>query len=130
MKVLLYSIYQKYVNRYLSKNYLLEGEFLAVGFENDTSLSLYCNDQLVYQGTVLPEITSFSLNLSDAEKAFSINEEYPLQLYYVLDNKKYTCGEYSLKFAVLGELYKNQVQNYTLIENGIKSNYKKIYNIF
>ena len=57
---------------YLSKNYLIEGEFLAVGFENDTSLSLYCNDQLVYQGTVLPEITSFSLNLNDAEKVFSI----------------------------------------------------------
>ena len=115
---------------YLSKNYLIEGEFLAVGFENDISLSLYCNDQLVYKGTVLPEITSFSLDLNDTEKVFSINEEYPLQLYYILDNKKYTCGEYRLKFAVLGELYKNQVQNYTLIENGIKSNYKKIYNIY
>lgn len=114
---------------YLSKNYLIEGEFLAVGFENDTILSLYCNDQLVYQGTVLPEITSFSLNLYNSGKGFSVNEEYPLQLYYILGNKKCSCGEYSLKFAVLGELYKNQVQNYTMLEKEIKSNYTKIYNI-
>ncbi|MDE6434627.1 MAG: hypothetical protein K2L07_10425 [Lachnospiraceae bacterium] len=115
---------------YLSHNYLIEGEFLAVGFEDDIPLSLYCNNQLVYQGTVLPEISTFALNLNDTKKTFSVNEEYPLELYYILDNKKYICGEYSLKFAVLGELYKNQVQNYTIIENGLKANYKEIYNIY
>lgn len=115
---------------YLSQNYLIEGEFLAVGFENDSPLSLYCNDQLVYQGMVLPEITTFSLNLNDTEDTFSVNEEYPLQLYYILNSKKYICGEYSLKFAVLGELYKNQVQNYTTVEKSLKANYKEIYNIY
>ena len=115
---------------YLSKNYLLEGEFLAVGFEEDIPLSLYCNNQLVYQGTVLPEISSFALNLDDTEKTFNVNEEYPLELYYILNNKKYICGKYSLKFAVLGELYKNQIQNYTTIENGLKANYKEIYNVY
>ena len=115
---------------YLSQNYLIEGEFLAVGFEDDIPLSLYCNDQLVYQGTVLPEISSFSMNLNNIEKTFSVDEEYPLQLYYIFDNKKYSCGEYSLKFAVLGELYKNQVQNYTTIEKGLMANYKEIYNIY
>lgn len=114
---------------YLSQNYLIEGEFLAVGFEDDIPLSLYCNDQLVYHGTVLPEISSFSMNLDNIEETFSVNEEYPLQLYYILDNKKYSCGEYSLKFAVLGELYKNQVQIYTTIEEGLAASYKKIYNI-
>lgn len=115
---------------YLSQNYLIEGEFLAVGFEDDIPLSLYCNDQLVFQGTVLPEISTFSLNLNDTKKAFSVNEEYNLQLYYIFDSKKYNCGEYSLKFAVLGELYKNQIQNYTTIEKGLKANYKEIYNIY
>lgn len=115
---------------YLSQNYLIEGDFFAVGFENDIPLSLYCNDQLVYQGTVFPEISTFSLDLNDTEKTFSVSEEYPLQLYYILDNKKYNCGKYSLKFAVLGELYKNQVQIYTAIEKGLKANYKEIYNIY
>lgn len=114
---------------YLSQNYLLEGEFLAVGFENDTPLSLYCNDQLVYHGTVLPEISTFSFNLNDIGQTFCVNKEYTLQLYYILDNKKYNCGAYSLKFAILGELYKNQVQTYKTVEKALSANLKKIYNI-
>ncbi len=115
---------------YLSQNYLIEGEFLAIGFDKDTPLLLYCNEQLVYQKTVLPEISTFSFPLSNIEKTFSINEEYSLQLYYILNNKKYNCGEYTLKFAILGELYKNQVYNYTTIEKALTSNYNQIYNIY
>lgn len=115
---------------YLSQNYLIQGDFLAVGFEDETSLSLYCNDKLVYQGTVLPEISTFSMNLDDTEKTFRVNEEYRFHIYYILDNKKHNCGEFSLKFSVLGELYHDQVQNYTTLVNGLKANYKKIYNLY
>lgn len=121
---------QKSYPLYLSGNYLIQGEFFAVGFEDETPLSLYCNDKLVYQGTVLPEISTFSMNLDDTEKTFNVNEEYCFHIYYILDNKKHNCGEFSLKFSVLGELYHEQVQIYTTLENGLKSNYKKIYNIY
>lgn len=115
---------------YLSHNYLIEGEFFAVGFDNNIPLSLYCNNQLVYQGTVLPEISTFTLNLDDTETTFNVNEEYHLKLYYILENKENICGEYILKFAVLGELYENQIQTYTNIEKGLKSNCNEIYNIY
>lgn len=115
---------------YLSQNYLIQGDFLAFGFEDETSLSLYCNDKLVYQGTVLPEISTFSMNLDDIEETFSVNEEYTLHIYYILDNKQYNCGEFNLRFAVLGELYHDQVQNYTTLLNGLNANYKKIYNLY
>lgn len=114
---------------YLSKCYVIEGEFLAVGFEKH-SLSLYCNEHLLYEGTALPEIISFSFEINETKETYRVNEEYLLQIYYILDHKRYNCGRYNLKFAVLGELYQNQVQSYLTIEKGIKSSYKKIFNIY
>lgn len=108
---------------------MIEGEFLAVGFEKH-SLSLYCNEHLLYEGTALPEIISFSFEINETKETYRVNEEYLLQIYYILDHKRYNCGRYSLKFAVLGELYQNQVQSYLTIEKGIKSSYKKIFNIY
>ncbi len=114
---------------YLSKCYTIEGEFIAVGF-GDKPLTLYCNDHLLYQGDALPEIMSFSLDIAQTGERFRVDEEYPLHIYYILDDKRNDCRKYSLKFAVLGELYQNQVQSYITIETGIKSNYKKIYNLY
>lgn len=113
---------------YLSKNYIIEGEFTAFGFE-DAQIALYCNDILLYQGVAPTEITTFSLDISKTKDTFNVNEEYSLNLYYMLNNEKYSCGEYNLKFATVGELYKKQVQNYKTIENGLKSKYKKIFNL-
>lgn len=90
---------------YLSKNYILEGEFIAYGFDN-IPLLLYCNNKLLYHETVPPEITTFSLDIS-------IN-----------------CGNYKLKFALTGRLYTNQVRSYAIVQDGIKTSYKKIYNIY
>lgn len=114
---------------YLSKNYILEGEFTAYGFDN-IPLLLYCNDKLLYNETVSPEITTFSLDISKIEEVFDINKEYSLDLYYILNNKKIDCGNYKLRFALTGRLYTNQIQSYTLVQNGVKSSYKKIYNIY
>lgn len=114
---------------YLSKNYIIEGEFTAVGFD-DTELNLFCNDILIFNGRVSPEITTFTIDINKMKEAFDVNKKYSLQLYYILDNKKYNCGEYHLTFAVMGELYQKQVQLYTTIEKGINFSYKKIYNIF
>ena len=60
---------------YLSKNYILEGEFTAYGFDN-IPLLLYCNSKLLYNEKVPPEITTFSLDISKLEKFFDINKEY------------------------------------------------------
>ena len=114
---------------YLSTNYILEGEFTAYGFDN-IPLLLYCNDKLVYNGNVPPEITTFSLDISKIEEVFDINKEYSLDLYYILNNKRFDCGNYKLRFAVTGRLYTNQVQNYARVQEGIKAAYKKIYNIY
>lgn len=114
---------------YLSKNYILEGEFTAYGFDK-TPLLLYCNGQLLYNEIVPPEITTFSLDISKLEEVFCAREEYSLNLYYILNNKKIDCGNYKLRFAATTKLYINQVQSYNLVEQGIKSYYKKIYNIY
>lgn len=63
------------------------GEFVAHGF-HDIPLSLYCNGKLLYNETVAPEITTFSLNLSELDETFNINTEYSLDLYYILNNKR------------------------------------------
>lgn len=114
---------------YLSKNYVLEGEFVAHGF-HDIPLSLYCNGKLLYNETVAPEITTFSLNLSELDETFNINTEYSLDLYYILNNKRIDCGNYKLRFSFTGKYFTNQIQCYQQIKNGIKASYKKIYNIY
>lgn len=114
---------------YLSKNYILEGEFTAYGFDN-IPLLLYCNDKLLYNENVPPEITTFSLDISKIEEVFDINKEYSLNLYYILNNKRIDCGNYKLRFSLTGRLYKNQVQSYAFVQDGIKASYKKIYNIY
>ena len=114
---------------YLSKNYILEGEFTAYGFDN-IPLCLYCNDILLYNQTVPPEITTFSLNINAEEEIYNVNKEYSLNLYYVLNNNRIDCGSYKLRFALMGRLYTNQVNSYTLVQNGIRASYKKIYNIY
>lgn len=114
---------------YLSKNYILEGEFTAYGFDN-IPLLLYCNSKLLYNEKVPPEITTFSLDIGKLEKFFDINKEYTLDLYYILNNKRINCGNYKLRFALTGRLYKNQVKSHILVQDGIKSSYKKIYNIY
>ena len=108
---------------YLSKNYILEGEFTAYGFDN-IPLLLYCNSKLLYNEKVPPEITTFSLDISKLEKFFDINKEYTLDLYYILNNKRINCGNYKLRFALTGRLYKNQVKSHILVQDGIKSSYK------
>lgn len=114
---------------YLTKNYILEGEFTAYGFDA-SPLLLYCNDKLLYKDFIPPEITTFSLNINNLGETFNVNEEYLLHFYYLLDNKKIECGNYKLRFALTGRLYRNQIENYTLIHNGFKATYKKIYNIY
>lgn len=112
---------------YLSKNYILEGEFIAFGYENK-KLQLYCNDKLVFNQVVNPEITTFSIDINDDN--YDIRKEYNLNQYYILNNKRYECGNYRLKFAVLGKIFQHQMQAYIKIDNEIKLLYKKIYNIF
>lgn len=114
---------------YLSKNYILEGEFTAYGFDN-TPLLLYCNEILLYNETVPPEIVTFSLDISKLNKDFDLNKEYSFDLYYKQNGKKVDCGNYKVRFALIGRLYRNQVNSYTYIEKNFKKTYKKIYNIY
>ena len=114
---------------YVAKNYIIEGEFVAVGV-GDNQVEIYCNDILLYQGTASAEITTFSLDIKEAKVPFNVNKEYPLRLYYILNSEKYHCGEYRLKFAVMGELYSKQIKIYKTVEKGLRSSYKKIFNIY
>lgn len=114
---------------YLHNNYLLEGEFTAHGF-NDTPLLLFCNGKLLYNETVAPEITTFSIDISELDETYDINKEYSLELYYILNNERIDCGNYKLHFSFTGKYYTKQMECYLLVENGIKSSYKKIYNIY
>lgn len=114
---------------YISSNYILEGEFIAYGFDNKT-LQLYCNDKLLFNETVYPEITTFSIDIGKQQNVFAINKEYSLDIYYILNSKKIECGTYKLHFAVLGRLYVNQIEAYSQIEKGLKEHYKNIYNIY
>lgn len=114
---------------YLSRNYILEGEFTAIGFD-DKPVTLYCNEKLLYTGHVLPEIMSFSIDVNEMSEPFDIQKEYPLRLYYFVDDERHICGEYNLRFASIGRLFENQVQCYNTVYSGIKAYYKKIYNIY
>ena len=114
---------------YLSRNYILEGEFTAVGFDT-VPLLLYCNDILVYDGKVSPEITTFSLDINQTNETFIANKEYPLNLYYKIGKKRYDCGNFSLQFAVMGKIHKNHAQIYLTIDEEICASYKKIFNIY
>lgn len=114
---------------YLSKNYIFEGEFTAYGFENK-SLSLYCNDKIIYEAKVSPEILTFSIDLEYLKEDVDIGKEYFFHLYYFLNNKKIECGNYKIKFSMLGQYYKEQMQCYVDIENSINNHYKNIYNIY
>lgn len=114
---------------YLSNNYILEVELLPIGFEN-TVLQLYCNDKLIYNDTIFSEIASFALDENESNNYLEANKEYPLNLYYILNDEKYSLGEYKLRFAIMGKLYSEQAQCYFDIYTGLKATYKKIYNIY
>lgn len=114
---------------YLSKNYTIEGDFIALGFENHP-LKLYCNDNIVFNNSTIAEIRTFSYKINTLQTSHLSDSDYQINIAYELEGTKYACGRHSIKFAMIENIYKSQLACYEQIEKGIKNGYKKIYNIF